>query len=62
MDWVRWWLVRLFMRRRGFAEIEHILKADACSECGSWRCLQCAHLIMNASDHSPVCRLYQLWR
>lgn len=61
MAWVWWWLVGRLMRGRPICEIERILRADACSECGSWRCPRCQFLIMGAADHHPTCNLYQPW-
>lgn len=58
-----WWvLLRLAMRGRPAAEIERIIQADACSECGSWRCPHCRLLIMVAADHSGACPRWQPWR
>ena len=59
---IRYAIARWALRGGVTADIERILRADVCSNCGSWRCPHCHWLIMGPADHAPECPRFQLWR
>lgn len=61
MLWFRYWLARWTLRGGVAADIERILRADACSECAAWRCPDCHYLISIPQDHAPLCRRRSAW-